>query len=78
MENTVTISTIDYEELLLSSYKLDMLIEVLVDSARLNWNKTGLKYEEDQVNPILNLITPAYRKTLKELKKEAENESDRG
>ena len=71
----VTISAKEYARLQTRREQLDMLLTVLINTAGLNWNKTGLSMDDKTADLFLSVICPEARMDrLEELKREKAEE----
>lgn len=73
MENTVTISAKEYARLQTRREQLNMFLSVLINTAGLNWSKTGLSMDDKTADLFLSVICPeARRDRYEELMREEE------
>lgn len=73
MENTVTITAKEYARLQTRREQLDMFLSVLINTASLNWSKTGLAMDDKTVDLFLSVICPEARMDrIEELQREEE------
>lgn len=73
----ILIDRLEYDDLKITATKYSMLLQVLIDEAELNdsWskNKTPLKFNDEKLNMVLNLIEKKdYMSKIKTLEKEEE------
>lgn len=73
----ILIDRLEYDDLKITATKYSMLLQVLIDEAELNdsWsrNKTLLKFNDEKLNMVLNLIEKKdYMSKIKTLEKEEE------
>lgn len=73
----ILIDRLEYDDLKITATKYSMLLQVLIDEAELNdsWsrNKTPLKFDDEKLNMVLNLIEKKdYMSKIKTLEKEEE------
>lgn len=73
----ILIDRLEYDDLKITATKYSMLLQVLIDEAELNdsWsrNKTPLKFNNEKLNMVLNLIEKKdYMSKIKTLEKEEE------
>ena len=72
----VTLPMERYEYLLETEAAYGILTDVMLSSATLNWNKTGLNFDDAQTSVLLEAIAPqAVKKRMAELKAEAEKKA---
>ena len=73
-EKTVEITISDFEELIITRTQFDMLVDTLINTARLNYRGDDIYIENEEVRTVLKLIRP-YRldSKFRELK-EKDNE----
>ena len=65
----VTLPMERYEYLLETEAAYGILTDVMLSSATLNWNKTGLSFDDTQTSVLLEAIAPqAVKKRMDELK----------
>ena len=68
MLGQLVIAKAEYEELLESSLKYEMLLEALYNESYLNYNKTGLAIESSNVDKFLKVFDKFdYNKKINEL-----------
>lgn len=73
MENTVQITSAEYESLLKAKFDLEMVKDVLLSRASTDWQGKYLVFNDETTSAVVRYITrDAYDKKLEELKKEEE------
>lgn len=71
MENTVQLTRTEFENLLKAKFDLEMVKDVLLNRAGLDWSRKYLTWGDETTNVVLrHIIGDAYDKKLKELIKE--------
>lgn len=72
----VTLPLERYEYLLETEVAYGILTDVMLSGAELNWNKTGLHFDDETISVVLEAIAPMLVKTrIAELKAEAEQKA---
>jgi hypothetical protein len=76
----VAIPRLDYEDLIRTDFKYHQAMEELrdlFDNAKLNWNKTKLVFDEDEVShAIKHIVGTMYKTTLTRLQAEKEHKDE--
>lgn len=73
MLGQMVITKSEYEDLLESTLKYEMLLEAIYNESYLNYNETGLAIESSNVDKFLKVFDKFdYNKKLKELKEKGE------
>ena len=74
-QNAICIDISEYDRLMANDERLGVLLKALSKDARLNWDKTKLRFEDNYLEPILSTIFEyLYKRWLEELKKGESND----
>lgn len=64
----VAIDVEEFARLVRNDMLLNMLLDALLESARLTWNKDDISFDESEIRGLVKLIRPlTYRRILTEL-----------
>lgn len=75
-ENTIEITTAEYENLLKAKFDLEMVKDVLIDRAVTGWTGKYLTWSDETTSAMFkHILGDAYDKKLEELNKRDETNS---
>ena len=75
MENTVQITSAEYENMLKTKFDLEVVKDVLLNMASLDWTGKYLVWRDESTSTILRYIMgDAYDKKLEELNRKDDGE----
>ena len=75
MENTVQITSAEYENMLKTKFDLEVVKDVLLNMASLDWTGKYLVWRDESTSTILRYIMgDAYDKKLEELNSKEDDE----
>ena len=68
MENTVQITSTEFENLLKAKFDMEMVKDVLLNRAKIHWSGKYLTWEDEVTGAVMrHIMGDAYDKKLKEL-----------
>ena len=73
-ERFVMIPVSDFEEMIITRTHFDMLVDTLIENARLNYKEDDVYIENEEVRTVLKLICPNRLEQKFKKLKETENE----
>lgn len=69
MENTIQITSSEFKSMLKTKFDLEMVKDVLLNRASLDWSKKYLVWSDETTSDVLrHIMGDAYDKKLEELK----------
>ena len=74
MKITVAVPVDDYARFIEHETKLEVLIDVLLETAQLNFNRRALRFDDDTICTLLKLMSGyRYEGKLEELQRECDS-----